>query len=87
MALRRKPDLLPAPPVSPDPAAIRFLHVRCLRPGCGHDAVIDAAKKFAGRALPPPGLSRRFVCECGARTAHVSHETRKPKRENGCGWL
>jgi hypothetical protein len=87
MAPRRKPDLLPAPPVSPDPAAIRFLHVRCLRPGCGHDAVIDAAKRFAGRALPPPGLSRRFVCECGARTAHVSHETRKPKRENGCGGL
>jgi hypothetical protein len=71
-----------------EPAPKPWLHVRCLRPGCGHDAVLDPATLFKTETPPPaPGLSRRFVCRCGGRTAHVSWSLGRPKPDNPCGWL
>ncbi|RZI98074.1 MAG: hypothetical protein EON90_14850 [Brevundimonas sp.] len=71
-----------------EPPPRRWLHVRCLRPYCGREALIDPAARFgAGAGWPAAGLSRRFVCRCGGRAAHVSYGDGKPKPDNPCGWL
>jgi hypothetical protein len=73
------------PPEPTDGA--RLLHVRCLRPGCGHDAVLKPREVFGEGAWPADGLSHRFRCLCGGRVAHVSYVLRRPKGDNPCGWL
>jgi hypothetical protein len=50
--------------------------------------VIDPAARFGAVARwPAGGLSRRFVCRCGGRAAHLSYGDGRPKRDNPCGWL
>ena len=72
-----------------DPAPPVRLHVRCLRPFCGHEALLDPVPLFgaARDGWPPDGLSRRFVCGCGGRAAHVSRAVGRADRDNPCGWL
>lgn len=74
------------PPAMPTITS-RLLHVRCLRPSCGHDAVLKPGEVFGDRPWPAEGLSHRFRCLCGGRVAHVSYVLRRPKGDNPCGWL
>lgn len=70
----------PAPPVR--------LHIRCLRPFCGHEALLEPKPLFGAEdRWPKDGLSNRFVCRCGGRAAHVSRVVGRPRPDNPCGWL
>ncbi|HYC74425.1 hypothetical protein [Brevundimonas sp.] len=80
----------PAPDPSPRPSPktpARLLHVRCLRPGCGREALFNPDRLFGDGPRPAEGLSRRFVCACGRRAAHLSYVSRRPRPDNPCGWL
>ena len=69
------------------PEPPRLLLVRCLAPGCFHEAVLDALALFPGGDRPPPGRSDRFRCLCGARRATLEYLRRRPRPANPCGWI
>lgn len=76
-----------------DPEPPLRLHVRCLRPACGREALVEPGSVFA-RADDgsvdqgvAPNIARRFICRCGARAAHVSWVRGRPRPDNPCGWL
>ncbi|NJC40125.1 hypothetical protein GGQ87_000383 [Brevundimonas alba] len=86
----RPPAKPPAQPPASHPSApttpARLLHVRCLRPGCGREALLND-HVFGDGPRPAEGLSRRFVCACGRRAAHLRYVSRRPRPDNPCGWL
>ncbi|MBA4804327.1 MAG: hypothetical protein H2038_06730 [Brevundimonas sp.] len=65
----------------------RLLLVRCLAPGCFHEALLDAKVLFPAGDRPPPGRSDRFRCRCGARRAMLEYVRRRPRPANPCGWI
>ena len=74
--------------VMPDPEPPLRPHVRCLRPGCEWEALMEPGPRLgAGEAVPAAGLLRRFVCRYRARGASVSWLRGRPRPDNPCGWV